>query len=119
MSRSDPSVSHPIRLWAAAWILAALLTPRAATAFDAAAAFNGRCSGCHSVGRGEVVGPDLAGVTARHDRAWLRAFIRSSQSVIRSGDRPAVALYARYRKTMPDHDLGEAEIDSLLDWIAA
>jgi len=106
-------------LWAAVWIVAALLVPRAAAAFDAPAAFNGRCSGCHSVGRGEVVGPDLAGVTARHDRPWLRAFIRSSQSVIRSGDRQAAALYARYRKTMPDHDLAEAEIDALLDWIAA
>lgn len=119
MSIVGPVVSRGIRLSMAVWILAAALAPRAAAAFDAAAAFNGRCSGCHSVGRGEVVGPDLAGVTARHERPWLHAFIRSSQSVIRSGDRQAVALYARYRKTMPDHDLGEGEIDALLDWIAA
>jgi mono/diheme cytochrome c family protein len=118
MSIAEPVVSRRIRLWGAAWIVAAVLAPGAAAAFDAPAVFNGRCSGCHSVGRGEVVGPDLAGVTTRHERAWLRAFIRSSQSVIRSGDRQAVALYARYRKTMPDHELGEAEIDALLDWIA-
>jgi mono/diheme cytochrome c family protein len=72
------------------------------------------------VGKGEVVGPDLKGVTARHDRAWLHHFIHSSQSVIRSGDPVATSLFQRYgRQVMPDHPLSDPEIDRLLAYIEA
>jgi hypothetical protein len=97
----------------------AIPPPACAAGFDAAAAFNLRCSGCHSVGNGVVVGPDLRGVTARHNARWLHAFIRSSQTVIRRGDPAAVALFAKYKKRMPDHDLTDREIDALLAFIAA
>ena len=91
----------------------------ARAAFDPAAAFNARCSGCHSVGRGIVVGPDLQGVTSRHEARWLHSFIRSSQELIRQGDPAAVALFARYKKRMPDHGLTDGEIDALLAYVAA
>jgi hypothetical protein len=100
------------------WI-ALLPLPLCAAAFDAAMVFNARCSGCHAVGTGDVVGPDLRGVTARRDARWLHAFIRSSQSVIRHGDRTAVALFQKYQKRMPDHDFTDQEIDRLLAFIAA
>ena len=89
------------------------------SSFDAAAAFNARCSGCHSVGRGVVVGPDLHGVTSRHKTGWLHAFIRSSQGLVKRGDPSAVALFRQYQKTMPDHDLADVEIDALLGYITA
>lgn len=119
-SSGIPARTQTVRLSVAIWILA-LAIPAAGRAaqFDPPAFFAGQCSGCHSVGHGQVVGPDLAGVTARHARPWLRAFIRSSQSVVRSGDTEAVALYARYRKVMPDHDLVDGDLETLLDWIAA
>jgi mono/diheme cytochrome c family protein len=95
-------------------------TARVEAGFDPTGAFRSRCSGCHSVGRGDVVGPDLRGVLQRHDRRWLHSFIHSSQSVIRAGDQAARALYERYgRRTMPDHELSAVEIDALLDLIAA
>jgi mono/diheme cytochrome c family protein len=98
----------------------ALGAARAEAVFDPTVAFRSRCSGCHSVGKGEVVGPDLRGILQRHDRRWLHSFIHSSQSVIRSGDRIALALFEKYgRRTMPDHELSTTEIDSLLDFIAA
>jgi hypothetical protein len=96
-----------------------LLARPAAAGFDAGAAFNARCSSCHSVGQGVVVGPDLRGVTERHDAGWLHRFIRSSQSVIRSGDRAAMALFATYKKRMPDHPFTDAEVDALLAFIEA
>jgi cytochrome c2 len=92
--------------------------PVRAAAFDAAATFDLQCSACHSIGKGVVVGPDLSGVTARRDERWLRSFIRSSQSVIRSGDRTAVALFGKYQKRMPDHDFTDGEIHLLLAFIA-
>jgi len=91
-----------------------------ARAFDPVGAFTIRCSGCHSIGKGDVVGPDLKNVLLRHDRSWLHAFIRSSQSVIRAGDAKALALFHRYGgRRMPDHDLSVPEVDRLLDLIAA
>lgn len=87
--------------------------------FEASAVFETQCSGCHSVGKGVVVGPDLAGVNERHDRGWLHRFIRASQRVIRSGDPSAKALFEMYAKVMPDHDFTDAEIDQLLALIAA
>jgi len=96
------------------------LAPVAAhAAFDPPLVFDAQCSSCHSVGRGVVVGPDLKGVTSRHDSAWLHAFIRSSQAVVRSGDPSARALYGKFQRVMPDHDFSDAEIDALLAYIQA
>jgi mono/diheme cytochrome c family protein len=96
----------------------ALVSP-ARAGFDPAATFNLQCAGCHSVGKGEVVGPDLKGVAARHDRPWLHSFIRSSQGLIAKGEKSASALFAKYKKRMPDHDFSDADIDALLAFIAA
>lgn len=92
--------------------------PAMGTPFDPAAVFSLQCAGCHSVGKGEVVGPDLQGVTSRRDRPWLHAFIRSSQGLVGQGEKTAAALFARYKKRMPDHDFSDGEIDSLLAFIA-
>jgi mono/diheme cytochrome c family protein len=101
-------------------VLAAVnAAPAAGAGFDPAAVFNLQCAGCHSVGQGEVVGPDLKGVTARRDRLWLHSFIRSSQTLVVKGEKTAVALFARYRKKMPDHDFSDGDIDRLLAFIAA
>src|ERR1044071_2655749 len=41
--------------------------------------FASRCSACHSIGQGDKMGPDLAGVTARRERTWLLRYIRSEE----------------------------------------
>jgi mono/diheme cytochrome c family protein len=84
-----------------------------------AATFSKRCAGCHTYGKGIRVGPDLKGVTDRHPRAWLLRFIRSSQSVIQSGDPVAAGLFQSFNKQrMPDHDLSPEQIGSLIDYLA-
>jgi cytochrome c2 len=45
---------------------------------EAAATFNGRCTACHTYGKGIKVGPDLKGVTERRKRDWLLKFIHAS-----------------------------------------
>ena len=85
----------------------------------AATTFSKRCAGCHTYGKGIRVGPDLKGVTDRHPRAWLLRFIRSSQSVIQSGDPVAAALFQKFnQQRMPDHDLSPEQIGSLIDYLA-
>jgi mono/diheme cytochrome c family protein len=98
-----------------------LVTPAAAAApDDPAATFSTKCSSCHTVGGGDLIGPDLKGVTARRPRGWLVSWIRSSERMIRKGDPAAVALFRRYRQQqMPDHQLSEAQVERLLDYLAA
>jgi len=99
--------------------LALTAAPAAWAGFDAAAVFAMKCSGCHSVGKGDVVGPDLAGVTQRRDKRWLHSFIRSSQGLVGKGEKTALTLFAKYKKKMPDHDFSDDEIDTLLAFIQA
>ena len=68
--------------------------------------FKSRCAACHTVGKGDTVGPDFAGVTKRRDHAWLLRYIQRPDRVLASGDPIAKALFARYRAVrMPDLDL--------------
>src|SRR5262245_48820540 len=60
--------------------------------------FARQCSSCHTIGKGDLVGPDLKGVTTRRDREWLLRFIRSSREVIESGDTTASTLFERYKR---------------------
>jgi mono/diheme cytochrome c family protein len=113
--------SGAVRLFRMVACLALVLTlaPAAWAAFDPAAVFVMKCSGCHSVGKGDVVGPDLAGVAQRRDKRWLHSFIRSSQGLVGRGEKTAGALFAKYKKKMPDHDFSDDEIDALLAFIQA
>src|SRR6476661_234384 len=87
---------------------------------EAAAAFNKRCTACHTYGKGIKVGPDLKGVTERRKRDWLVKFIHASSSVIKSGDATAVSLFAQFKQQrMPDWtDLSEKQINDILDYVA-
>jgi cytochrome c2 len=87
---------------------------------ESSALFATKCTSCHTYGKGDRVGPDLKGVTERHDRPWLVSWIRSSDKLIRAGDPAAVALFRKYRsQRMPDHPLSEVQVTSLLDYLAA
>src|SRR5262245_31748027 len=88
---------------------------------EAAATFNGRCTACHTYGKGIKVGPDLKGVNERRKREWLLKFIHGSSTVIKSGDPTATALFAQFKQQrMPDWiDLSDKQITDILDYLAA
>ncbi len=76
------------------------------------------CAACHTIGKGKLIGPDLKGVTERHDREWLYSFIRSSQTMIKNGDPTAVKLFEEYNKIpMPDNNLTDEQIEGILTYI--
>lgn len=82
--------------------------------------FKAKCASCHSIGNGIVVGPDLKDLFKDEDMSekWIRSFIRSSQSLIKSGDMHAMETYEKFNKTvMPDQQLSETEINSVLAYI--
>lgn len=101
-------------------VLCGGLTASADTAAESSALFKTKCSSCHTFGKGDLIGPDLKGVDQRHSRRWLTDWIRSSETLIRRGDREATALFRKYRQQrMPDHALSDEQIAALLDYLAA
>jgi len=80
--------------------------------------FRSRCSACHTIGKGDGVGPDLAGVTTRRERAWLARYVTEPDRVLAEGDPIATALVAKYKNiTMPNLRLDHEEIAAVLSFL--
>lgn len=84
--------------------------------------FQSRCSACHSVdgGPGQGLAPDLLGVTARRERAWLERYVAAPDKLQAEGDATATRLAQQYPKVrMPNLRLSATEVASVLDHLAA
>jgi protein SCO1/2 len=82
--------------------------------------FQSQCSVCHSIGQGDKMGPDLAGVTARRDRAWLSRYITAPDKMLAEGDPIAVALFEKYQYArMPNLRLSSDEAAAVLSYVEA
>ncbi|HEX20355.1 MAG TPA: cytochrome c [Acidiferrobacteraceae bacterium] len=80
--------------------------------------FKEKCAGCHTIGGGKLLGPDLKGVHDRRSQAWLEKFVKSSQSLIKSGDAEAIAVFKKFNKfVMPDSTISKAQIGKVLAYI--
>ncbi|HLG40016.1 MAG TPA: cytochrome c [Chitinophagaceae bacterium] len=81
--------------------------------------FKQLCAACHSIGKGRLVGPDLANIDQRRPQEWIYKFIKSSQSVIKSGDQYADSLFRAYNQIiMPDQPaLVETQLNDVLAYI--
>lgn len=81
--------------------------------------FNKTCAACHTIGKGRLVGPDLLNITEKRSQEWLISFIKSSTSMIKSGDPEAVAIFKEYNHLlMPDNPYSDAQIISILEYIS-
>lgn len=82
--------------------------------------FDENCADCHSIGEGDMRGPDLLGVEQKYGQDWLVKFILSANTLIESGDKLAVKIWEEYdRKKMPDTRLSESEIITLIEYIGS
>lgn len=90
-----------------------------AKAQDGQTIFAAKCAACHSIGNGRLVGPDLKGVHSKYNATYLVKWIKSSQSVINSGDAKAKALFLEYNSIiMPDFlDLKDTDIKAIVNYI--
>lgn len=78
------------------------------------------CIACHSIGGGRLVGPDLKGITNKRSETWLLSWIKSSQTMVKSGDKDAVAIFKEFNQIpMPDQPLSEDQIRSILAYVAS
>jgi protein SCO1/2 len=82
--------------------------------------FQSRCSACHTIGQGDKTGPDLMGVTARRERAWLTRYLQAPNEMLAAGDPIATALFNKYKKIgMPNLRLASSEVADLLSFLEA
>lgn len=80
--------------------------------------FATKCAACHTIGRGDRVGPDLLGVTHARDRSWLTRYIQTPDEVLAGGDPIAKALFTAFKEVrMPNLNLSEAEAKALIGFL--
>ncbi len=93
-----------------------------AQAQDAAAGgaiFKQKCTACHAIGK-VVIGPDLKGVDARRDEAWLLKWIKNAPALIASGDATAKEVEKFSPAAMSGFpELSDDDIKGVLAYIKA
>lgn len=81
--------------------------------------FRGRCAACHTLGKGDRLGPDLKDVASRRERAWLIRYLAAPDYMRSKKDPIAVALAAKYRVPMPNLRLTRADVANLIEYLEA
>jgi protein SCO1 len=80
--------------------------------------FQTKCATCHTIGKGDGLGPDLLGVTQARDRAWLARWLATPDRMLKEGDPLATALLAKYKNVvMPNLRLGKSDVTALLQYL--
>ncbi len=78
------------------------------------------CSSCHTIGKGDRIGPDLANVSARRSHDWLKAFVSRPDRVFAAKDPVALAMAKKYRGLrMPNLGLSELDAADVLAYVDA
>jgi cytochrome c2 len=96
-------------------------------AFDGAKYFKKNCKSCHSIGGGDVVGPDLAGLSKRRKVDWIVKFVNYPDGMINGDeeeagyekpDALAKKVYELYKPTvMTEIEMSKAQVKGLLKYI--
>ena len=81
-------------------------------------AYASHCAACHTIGRGDGIGPDLRGVTASREREWLTRFISTPDKLLAEADPIAQALLAKYKGVrMPNLSLSAMDASLIIDYL--
>ena len=81
--------------------------------------FEQSCSGCHTLGQGDRVGPDLQGVVDKRDRDWLVRWLLVPDQMLAEKDPQAVELLSQYNNVpMPNLGLSESQVAELIAYMA-
>lgn len=96
-------------------------------AFEAEKYFKQVCSQCHTVGGGDKIGPDLAGLSKRRKIDWLVKFINYPDGMINGDaeepgyekpDPLAKKVYDLYKpQMMAEQEMSKEQVEALLKWI--
>ena len=72
--------------------------------------FDSLCTACHTIGGGKLIGPDLAGVTARREEAWLIRQIKEPDRLLAEKD-PIATQLLQESNNIPMVPLGLSDAD--------
>lgn len=80
--------------------------------------FGRDCVACHTIGRGDKIGPDLLGVTRERDHQWLVRMIQYPEQLLDGKDPIASALLKKYNGVrMPHVWLNDTEVQFVIDYM--
>ena len=72
--------------------------------------FQSLCAACHTIGKGKLVGPDLAGVSSRREEGWLKRQIKEPDRLLAENDPIAMQLLQE-SNNVPMVPLGLSDAD--------
>lgn len=81
--------------------------------------FANRCAACHTLGKGDHLGPDLQAVTTRRERGWLVRYLAAPDKLRAARDPIALALADKYKLPMPNLSLTRKELGELIEYLEA
>ena len=76
--------------------------------------FQSNCAGCHTIGKGNSVGPDLSGVTIRREENWLIRQIKDPDGLVEEKDPVALQLLEEFNMPMVALGLSDEEIKEII-----
>ncbi len=80
--------------------------------------FQNNCAACHTIGKGKLVGPDLAGVTSRREGSWLRRQIKDPEGLIAEKDPIALQLLQEADDVpMASLELSDGEVAAVIAYL--
>ena len=107
-----------VLLLLAAFSTASLAQPAAQDASEGETLFKEKCIVCHTIGGGNLVGPDLDGVTERREVQWLAEWILTPDKLLAAGDPIAAQMLADFNNIpMPNLGLGQAQVAALIAFL--
>ena len=78
------------------------------------------CTACHTIGKGDLVGPDLKGVTSKESQQWLEEWIKAPSTMIAKKDPTAIKLLQQFHNVqMPDLGLSTSDVDNILAFLGS
>lgn len=80
--------------------------------------FDSKCAACHTIGKGKLVGPDLAGVTSRREKSWLKRQIQEPDRLLAEEDPIALQLLQEANNVpMAPLGLSDAEVVEVIAYL--
>ncbi|MBI2820410.1 MAG: c-type cytochrome [Acidobacteria bacterium] len=81
--------------------------------------FQENCTSCHTIGGGDLLGPDLMDIHKRVDREWFVRFVTDPEALINEGDARALAKVQEFGGVvMPAVDMSRAQAEAILLWLS-
>ncbi len=100
-------------------ILLPIASAQNASSENGKTVFQTKCSSCHTIGGGDLVGPDLKNVTNTREHAWLVRMIKEPDKLIAEGDPIVTQLLQRYSGIpMPNLGLSQQDTEDVIAYIA-